>query len=174
MKRKGSLRGWVTSGIFAAIIFLATYLLHIPTTHGGYVHIGDAIIYLAASLMPVQYAVPCAAFGGALSDALSPGSAAYIIPTLIIKSILALLFTSKTEKILCRRNIIGIFLGAVVSLVGYGLFSGIVYGSFIAVIMQLPLDSFQPIASGILFVLLGGAFDKMHIKKRFDFTFTKH
>jgi uncharacterized repeat protein (TIGR04002 family) len=169
MKNKISIKGWVTAGIFAALIFLSTYLFHIPTAHGGYVHIGDAIIYLAAALLPAQYAVPCAAFGGALSDALSPGSVPWIIPTIIIKSAIAMLFTSKNTKIICKRNVISIFVAAVISLAGYGVASGIIYGNFIEPILQLPLDSVQPIASGILFLILGSTFDKMKIKQRFNF-----
>ena len=39
------------SAVFAALIFVTTaYLFHIPTGfNGGYVHLGDAFIYLAAS-----------------------------------------------------------------------------------------------------------------------------
>lgn len=173
MKTKSTLRGWVTAGIFAALVFLTTYLLHIPTTNGGYIHVGDAIIYLAASLMPIQYAVPAAAIGGALSDALSPGSAAYIIPTLIIKAVIALYFTNKKDKIICKRNVIAIFIAGITSLVLYGLTSFIFYGNIMAVILELPLNSLQPIASGILFVLVGTAFDKAKLKSRFNLSFEK-
>lgn len=172
MKSFNTLKGCVMAGIFAALTFLATYLLHIPTTNGGYIHIGDTIIYLAASFMPPPFAAPAAAIGGALSDALSPGSAVWIIPTVIIKPLMALFFTSKSKKIICKRNVIAIFLAAVVSLTGYALASGIVYGNFIAPLLQLPLDSLQPVVCGILFVIVGSAFDKMKIKNRFDFSFS--
>jgi|WetSurMetagenome_2_1015567.scaffolds.fasta_scaffold212129_1 uncharacterized repeat protein (TIGR04002 family) len=171
MKTNASLRGWVTSGLFAALIFLATYLFHIPTAHGGYIHVGDTIIYLAASLMPLPFAAPCAALGGALSDALSPGGTVWIIPTLIIKPVLTLFFTSKCPKIICRRNIAAIFIAGIAGVAGYDLFSAIMYNNFIAPLLQLPIDILQPIASGILFVLVGGALDKVKIKQRFDFSF---
>lgn len=171
MKNNNTVKGCVMAGIFAALTFLATYMLHIPTTNGGYIHIGDTIIYLAASLMPTPFAAPAAAIGGALSDALSPGSAAWIIPTAIIKPLMTLFFTAKSERIICKRNVAAIFIAAVVSLTGYALASGIIYGNFIAPLFQLPLDAVQPIASGILFVIIGTAFDKMKIKDRFDFSF---
>ena len=37
------------AGIFTAIVFVFTAYLHIPS-HTGYTHVGDAFIYLAASL----------------------------------------------------------------------------------------------------------------------------
>lgn len=53
----------VTAALFAAVITLTTaYLLHIPVPT-GYVHLGDAFVYLAASLLPAPYAVAAAAIG---------------------------------------------------------------------------------------------------------------
>lgn len=171
MRTNTSLRGWVTSGLFAALIFLATYIFHIPTAHGGYIHIGDTIMYLAASLMPTPFAAPCAALGGALSDALSPGGTVWVLPTLIIKPVLTLFFTSKCPKIICKRNIAAIFIAGIVGVAGYDLASALMYNNFIAPLLQLPLDILQPIASGILFVSLGAALDRIKIKQRFDFSF---
>ena len=173
MKTNTSLRGLVTSGLFAALIFLATYMFHIPTAHGGYIHVGDTIIYLAASIMPTPFAIPCAAIGGALSDALSPGGAVWIIPTLLIKSVMTLFFTSKCHHIICKRNIAAIFIAGIVGLAGYYLASALMYNNFIAPLITLPLDILQPIASGILFVILGTALDKIKFKQSYDFSFTK-
>ena len=38
----------VLSAMFAALIFVLTAYLHIPS-HTGYTHVGDAFIYMAAS-----------------------------------------------------------------------------------------------------------------------------
>jgi uncharacterized repeat protein (TIGR04002 family) len=173
MKTKVPLRGMVISGLFAALIFLATYLFHIPTSNGGYVHFGDTIIYIAASLMPTPFAAVCAAVGGVLSDLLSPGGAVWAIPTLIIKPVLTLFFTSQYQNIICKRNIAAIFIAGVIGLAGYDLASALMFQNFIAPLLQLPIDIVQPIASGILFVFLGSALDKAKIKQRFDFSFEK-
>lgn len=171
MKRNARPRGIVTAGLFAALIFVTTYMFHIPTAHGGYVHVGDTMIYLAASLMPLPYAAPAAAIGAALSDALSPGGIVWVIPTLLIKPMMALFFTYRQPKILCRRNVTAIFVAGILGVAGYDVASGIMFHNFIAPLLELPLDIIQPIASGILFAVLGGAFDKMNLKHRFDFTF---
>ena len=59
----------VLSAMFAAIIALTiTYLFHIPTGVTGYIHLGDAFIYLAGSFLPAPYACAAAALGGGLAD----------------------------------------------------------------------------------------------------------
>ena len=62
-----------SAAMFAAMITLTTaYLFHIPIgANGGYIHFGDAFIYLAASLLPMPYACAAAAIGGGLADFLS-------------------------------------------------------------------------------------------------------
>ena len=48
------------AGLFAAMIAVMTaYICHIPYgANGGYIHFGDALIYLAAVFLPRPYA-PC-------------------------------------------------------------------------------------------------------------------
>jgi uncharacterized repeat protein (TIGR04002 family) len=173
MKSKAKVRGIVTCGLFAALIFIATYMFHIPTVNGGYIHVGDAFIYLAASLMPTPFAAVCSALGGAMSDILSPGGAAWAIPTIIIKPVLTLFFTSKYNKIICKRNIAAVFLAGVIGVIGYGIAYDIMFGSLWGALLEMSVDVLQPIASGILFLVAGAAFDKSKIKNRFDFTFKK-
>ena len=69
-ERNLNIRRLVLSGLFIAIIFVLTAYLHIPTAK-GYIHIGDAMIFLSASLLPTPYAIAVSAIGGALADALS-------------------------------------------------------------------------------------------------------
>ncbi|MFQ9701150.1 ECF transporter S component [Intestinibacter bartlettii] len=77
-------RNLVTSALLAAIICLVTgYILHIPTPNGGYAHIGDAVIYLSASILPLPYAIACSAIGAGLAD-LTTGAIIWVLPTLII------------------------------------------------------------------------------------------
>ena len=88
------------AALLAAIICIATTSFHIPVgVNGGYVHVGDAFIYMAASILPLPYAMMAAAIGAGLAD-LPSGVAVWVIPTIIIKPILVLFFASKNEKIL--------------------------------------------------------------------------
>ena len=103
MTRK-SLTHLITASLFAALVTVFTaYIGHIPMPGtGGYVHFGDALIFLAACLLPAPYAVAAAALGAGLADILV--FPAYAIPTIIIKAGIALCFSAKKEKIICLRN----------------------------------------------------------------------
>ena len=115
-KRSG--RDLVTAALFAAVIALTTaYLFHIPVPT-GYIHLGDAFLYLAASLLPLPYAVAAASLGAGLADLLT--YPAWALPTLLIKAAVALLFTSRGETFLCRRNVLALFGAAVLSPTAYG------------------------------------------------------
>jgi len=73
------------SGMFAALIFAATYWLHfqLPFMNGGYIHLGDGLILLSAELLGYA-AAPAAALGSLLADVLL-GWAVYAVPTFLIK-----------------------------------------------------------------------------------------
>jgi uncharacterized repeat protein (TIGR04002 family) len=158
------LRYLTAAGVFAALIFVSTYLLHIPIGSSGYIHPGDTFIYLAACILPTPYAAAAASIGAALSDSLA--APIYIVATLVIKAVLTLFFTYKDEKIVNGRNVIAVFLAGITGLLGYFLWEWIWFGFYPAAI-NLPLGSLQPIGSGILFVLIGLALDSMNFKKRF-------
>lgn len=159
----------ILAGLFAAIIFVTTaYILHIPTgMNGGYIHIGDAFIYLAACLLPAPYAMAASAIGAALSDALSPGGIVWVIPTLIIKPILVLFFTAKSKKLVCKRNVLGIFLAGITGVTGYCIATTIITGSFWTALVAVPIGLLQPLGSGIAFIVFAIALDKINIKQKF-------
>lgn len=155
----------VFTGLFTAIIYVLTAYLHVPTIK-GYVHVGDGIIFLAATLLPTPYAVFAAAIGGALADALS-GYWIWVPATLIIKGVTAVFFTSKKEKILCKQNFIALIPALILCVGGYGLYSGIViYRNLIAGFADAFANTMQIVTSGILYVILGLAFDKIGFKKK--------
>ncbi|WP_142415353.1 TIGR04002 family protein [Hathewaya massiliensis] len=158
----------VLTAMFAAIICVTTaFLFHIPTgVNGGYIHIGDAFIYLAACILPKPYAMLAAAIGAGLSDAISPGGMVWVIPTMIIKPILVLFFTSKKNTIICKQNTYAIFIAGAVGILGYYLATGIIFGDFKVAIVSFLMGFLQPIGSGIAFMLLGGALDKIKISEK--------
>ncbi len=153
------------SAVFAAMTYALTAFLHIPTAK-GYIHIGDAVIFIAASLLPKPYAMASAAIGASLSDALS-GYWIWVPATFVIKSLTALAFTSKKSKILCARNFTALVPALVLCVGGYGLYSGLViYGSLPAGFVDAPANAFQTAASAAVYISLGAAMDKSGIKKK--------
>ena len=77
----------VFTALMTALVFVATYLPHIPIPL-GYAHLGDAVIFLLALLVPRRSALFAACIGSALADLLG-GFALWIVPTLIIKFVMA-------------------------------------------------------------------------------------
>lgn len=146
----------VLAGVFAAVIFVATAFLSfkIPMlSTGAYVHIGDAFIYLAASVLSMPYAIAAASIGAGLADAFA--APIYIIPTIIIKALMAACFTSKSKKMLCKRNIAAIFFAGIICTVGYYITEVILLsGNFMAPLMAVPMGLIQPVASGILYAVI--------------------
>ena len=80
---------------------------------------GDALIYLAACLLPAPYAVGAAMVGAGLADLLT--APLWVVPTLLIKALVALLFTSRGPRLLCPRNGAALLLACLLSPAAYGL-----------------------------------------------------
>ena len=77
-------------GMMAALVFVATYFFKLPVSiTQGYIHLGDGFILLGASLLGWA-SVPAAAIGSALADLLG-GYTLYILPTFVIKGLVAAL-----------------------------------------------------------------------------------
>ena len=164
-KKKNSLRLGVLAALFGALIFVVTaYVLHIPTpATGGYVHLGDAFVYLAASMLPAPYAVAAAGIGEALSDALT-GSVAYALPTFLIKSAMALCFTSAGEKIISKRNAAASAAAGLICVGGYYLTEAFLLHSFASPLVEVPANAVQAAASAAVYLLLGRALDRAKLK----------
>ena len=154
------------SAMFAAVIMLMIlYLFHIPVgSNGGYIHFGDAFIYLAGCFLPMPYAC-AAAIGGGLADIMS-GSAIWAIPTMIIKPLTVIWFTSKEDKLFNKRNIVAVILAGVVSIVGYYLAQVILTGNWVASLLGIWGNIVQAIGSGVIFLIMAVAIDKVSLKKR--------
>ena len=152
------------TGIFSALVFVITAYLHIPT-YNGYVHCGDGVIFIAASILPMPYSIVVGVLGAMLADLLT-GFAIWAPGSMIIKGLLALLFTCKSNKILTKRNLVMLLPAALISAAGYCLYEALITGSFIASLSGIPGSIIQAVASSILFVVAGLAMDKYNIKKK--------
>lgn len=165
-------RNMVLVGVLAAMVCVATTFLHIPIVGGGYVHLGDTVIYLAAALLPTPYAVAAAAVGAGLADLLvAPVWAPF---TVIIKAVMALAFTAKKERFLCSRNAWAILIAGIVGVIGYyiaevailWLSGGELAAVGVAALAAVPFNALQEVAGGVAFLLLAAALDRLEIKKR--------
>lgn len=155
----------VTAALFAAAITVMTaYMLHIPIPTGGYIHLGDTLIYLAACLLPVPYAAAAAAIGAGLADLLT--APVWVLPTLVIKAVLVLFFTNRGGKLLCRRNLAAVVAAGLFSPAAYALAGCAMAGTMAAFVPQFLGTLVQGIGSGALFLVIAPALDGVGLKER--------
>ena len=130
------------------------------------------MIYLTASFLPLPYAVAAAAVGGGIADLLVYPET--IIYTVIIKALNAVFFSSKSDKLLTKRNALMTIPSGLVTVIGYSLsklirmlIAGDSFQSAVAnALWKMPENAIQATASALIFLLVAAAFDKADIKKR--------
>lgn len=156
------LRTLAKTAMMTALICLLTATLHIPSGH-GYIHMGDAMIYLAAAILPMPYAVCAAAIGGAMADLIS-GYAVYVLPTICIKALLALTCSLiGGKRLFCVRRVISSAVCCIVSSVGYWLTEVLLYQGdlWAQLLLTLPGNLIQSIGSAVLFAVCAAALDRL-------------
>lgn len=155
------------TGVFAALITLMTaYICHIPIgVNGGYLHFGDALIYLAAVLLPRPYALAAAAIGGGLADLMT--APMWAPATIVIKMLLVLLFTNKKACVINIINIMSTVWAYFVSGIGYYIAECLLFENGAVFVVTMAQTAVQSAGSAVVFIVLGLAFDRVGIKRRF-------
>ncbi len=153
------------TAIFTAIVFVFTAYLHIPS-HTGYTHVGDGFIYLSACILPLPYALFVGAVGALLADCLT-GFAIWAPGSVIIKTVAVLCFCRKNGKIVTVRNAFALLPASLLCIGGYYLYEAAITQNFIEPLAGIPGYIVQSVFSGILFLAVGFALDKLHVKEKF-------
>lgn len=151
----------VMTALMAAIIFVATYLIRIPNpATGGYSHLGDCMIFLAVIILGRKNGAAAAALGGALSDLLA-GAAVWIVPTLVIKYIMAFIMGTivKANETSRTTQILGALVGGVFQIIAYTLTKIVLIGMAPAV-ASIPNITIQTSVGIILFAVIAGLLSK--------------
>ena len=162
--KKNTIKLVCITGIFSALVFVITAYLHIPT-YNGYVHCGDGVIFIAACILPMPYSIIVGALGAMLADLLT-GFAIWAPGSMIIKGLLALLFTCRSKKIITKRNLIMLLPAALISAAGYYLYEVLITGNFIAPAVGILASLVQALASSIVYIVIGAAMDRYEVKNR--------
>ncbi len=170
MQNKKSLLKISYTAIFTAIILLFTMLIKFSTGMGeGYIHFGDCFIYLSACVLPFPYCLIAAALGAALADLLG-GFAVWAIPTAIIKISISLPFmlicrNHKTPRLMNVKVALITLAAGIISILGYFVAECVLY-SVASATLSILGNTIQAVASGIMFIIVASALDKMNFKSR--------
>lgn len=121
------IRRLAIGGVMAALVFVMTYLPKVPVpVTGGYVHLGDGMVFLAAMLLGPM-GVAASAVGSALSD-LVGGYMTYLVPTFLIKGVMALVAWKLYKPGKWLQTAIAFIIAEAVMVAGYFVFEAVLYG----------------------------------------------
>ncbi len=95
-------RKFVLTGLMTSLVFVLTFIFPIPVPYtSGYIHLGDSMIYISVIILGPFFGAFASGVGSMLADLLG-GYVHFAIPTLIIKSTMALVMglvlSGKTRK----------------------------------------------------------------------------
>lgn len=147
--------------MFTALITIVTMIsIKIPVTNGGYVHLGDSLIYISSVFLGPVYGMIVAGIGSMLADILL-GAANYAPFTLVIKALMGLVCGLIVYRNLTtKRFVIGSVVGGFIMLVGYFLTEYLFMGNFVFPGIQLAFNSLQ-----LVFGVIAGCLIYLALKK---------
>lgn len=160
----------IYTALFTAIIFLLTRFIQVPVAT-GYVHFGDALVYIVSSLLGGPWAFFAAAVGEALADVAS-GWVTYAPATLIVKLLIAVPFVlvhKKSEKILTPLTALFTIPAGAITVLGYFIADTIIDKAY--AVVNIPGNVIQAVGSAVIFIVLAAGFDAMKLKKKFNKAF---
>jgi uncharacterized membrane protein len=138
---RDNVRRIVYGAALAALVFAVTWSVRIPipATNGGYVNFGDVAIYMSSYVFCGPLAVLGAAIGSALADLLA-GATVYIVPTFVIKGLMAAAAVRIIKKggKKAAGYILACAAGGAVMTAGYALFELAFFGPAYAAASLLP------------------------------------
>ena len=150
-----SVRNMTLCGVMAALVFVMTYIPRIPVpVTGGYVHLGDGAVFLSVLLLG-PLGIPAAAIGSMLSD-LVGGYMVYVLPTFLIKGLMALIVWCLCRPGRTLSAVIAFSLSEAVMVLGYFLLEWALYcvASAAAAILPNVIQGIAGIVIGMLSTML--------------------
>lgn len=148
------IRKLAVCAMFTALIMITT-MISIPIGAGGYMNIGDSMIYACAFVLGGPLGGVAAAIGASMAD-ITLGYPQYAPATLVIKFLMALvcgLLLKKFPKRLWAR-IVSLSAGAVIMVVGYVIYEYFLssMGGAIAVIVPNLIQGVSGVILGIVII----------------------
>lgn len=168
----------VMTALMMCLILVATSFFKVPVPGTqGYVHLGDAMIFLAVLLLGRNQGALAGGLGSALGDIL--GGYAFWAPwTFAIKFLMAFLMglfidalekkgRDVSDKGVTVVEIIGMVLGGIEMCGGYFLAERVIYGNWLAAAVAIPWNIGQFAVGIVVAVIVTQALFKTPVKKYF-------
>ena len=169
----------VLTGITMGLVMVATMIIRIPVPFTqGYVHLGDAMIFLGVLVLGRNYGAVAAGVGSALADLLS-GYAYYAPWTFVVKFLMAFVvglalehMEKKGQKVgdgkVHLSEVLAMAFGGIEMTVGYYIAASLMRGDWYTPLLSVPGNIGQFIVGMILAVILASALYKTPARKYFE------
>jgi len=156
------------TGLMAALCFIGTMIIYYRTPMGGYLHIGDSMVFLTGALLGPIYGGLAAGIGSMLAD-LAAGAPMWMPATFIIKfamaAVMALLL-KKSDKIACVKSVIAMVIGVIILIIGYYFAASIIYHNFISPLADCIANLIQGVSGSIIGFVVLVVFDRTKLTKK--------
>ena len=169
----------VLTALMMGLIMVSILFIRIPIPFTqGYVHPGDAMIFLAVLVVGYRYGAVAGAFGAMLGDIIG-GFAMWAPWTLVIKGAMAFIMgviinmASKNKELTRTKKtvieVIGMVVAGAFMTVGYYVAEGIMYGNWVTAALGIPWNIGQALAGVIISVIIAQALRKSSAAKFFTY-----
>lgn len=168
----------VMAAMMTCLITVSTMLFKVPIPGTqGYVHLGDAMIFLGVFILGLRNGAIAAAVGSALGDILG-GFAVWAPWTVVIKggmaTVAAIFIIYAARHCHSAANafvvqLLGMTLGGVLLTVGYYAAEGIMYGNWAAALLGVPWNIAQFAVGMVIACALAAALCQTPAKKIFTY-----
>ncbi|MBQ7739857.1 MAG: ECF transporter S component [Eubacterium sp.] len=149
--------------MLAAMIFVLTLFVKFPLG-SGYVHLGDALLYIGCVLFNSPYVLIAGALGEGFAD-IAGGYTMYFPATAIIKVLVAVpLLIVKSDKLLSLKAVLMTIPSGIITVGGYFIADYIIARNY--AVADIPGNVIQAAASTVIFIILAAALDRVKIKDK--------
>ena len=169
----------VMTALMIGIIIVSIMFIRIPIPGTqGYVHLGDAMIFLSVLILGWKNGALAAAIGGALGDIMG-GVPVWAPWTFVIKGVMAIILgmflnaaIKKTRLRLAgipAMELLGMVLAGIFMVTGYYAAEGVIVGNWVAPIIGIPWNVGQFVVGIIVAEILAAALYKTPARRYFAY-----
>lgn len=162
--KDAKIRKLVMSALLAALVFVATMVIRIPSPTGGYVNLGDGFVLLSGWLLGPWYGAATAGIGAMLTDLLA-GYTYYVPATLIIKALDAMVAALIWRSMGHKRGalVVSGIVGELIMVAGYFGFTALLLGKGLGAALSIPGDLVQGATGIVIGIVLMKLFERSKI-----------
>lgn len=154
----------ITAALLAALTFVGTMIIQIPTGTNGYIHVGDCFVILCGYILGPLWGFMAAGVGSALTD-ITTSYFFWAPGTFIIKgamAVIAYFLVKASSRVYKRGTLIPFVLASSIAeifmVAGYFVYAATILGEGLPAALSIPANLVQGIAGAILSTLLAEIF----------------